>query len=157
MLQWSALIDVLDLEGIGGNERVLSFFRSSAVLEFLPSLSRENLARSGRVWFSATILQRLCAGSRVDESLNSSYHQHWGGFGLSVSGKSELRQDNGRARARVGAKNDGVTAHWIGWWAGRRRMRSTTYWEQSGRSEISYGMASITSPLTFNEKSLRAI
>ena len=49
MLQWSALIDVLDLEGIGGNERVLSFFRSSAVLEFLPSLSRENLARSGRV------------------------------------------------------------------------------------------------------------
>ena len=48
MLQWSALIDVLDLEGIGGNERVLSFFRSSAVLEFLLSLSRENLARSGR-------------------------------------------------------------------------------------------------------------
>ena len=35
-----------------------------------------------------------------------------------MSGKSELRQDNGRAR--VGAKNDGVTAHWTDRLMGRQ-------------------------------------
>ena len=38
-----------------------------------------------------------------------------------MSGKSELRQDNGRGpRARVGAKNDGVTAHWTDRLMGRQ-------------------------------------
>ena len=68
MPQFSVLIDVLDLEGIGGNERVLSFFRSSAVLEFLPSLSRENLARSGRARASMLghdLAETLCSGHEL--------------------------------------------------------------------------------------------
>ena len=97
MLQCSALIDVLDLEGIGGNERVLSFFRSSAGWNsFLRSLGRISLAVAA---FDSR--PRSCRDSVLGhESMNldSSYHQHGGGSGLSVSGKSELRQDNGRGR-----------------------------------------------------------